>query len=70
MDVFKEINAVWSGDTVTVDREENKPKKIPVIIMGSQNHSCKYPDSCRLNTTLNPYWCMQVHDNSHNEVED
>lgn len=70
MNIFNEINTLWSGDTVTVDREEKKEKNIPVIFMDSQGHSCKDPENCRLNTTFNPYWCMQVHDNSHNEVEE
>lgn len=65
MNIFNEINAVWSGDTVTVDKQpiEEERTVIPVIYLNEKDlHSCNDPKNCKLNTSLNPYWCSTKND--------
>lgn len=37
---------------------------IPVVIISNEGHSCDNPMACRLNTTVNPFWCMTMNDRS------
>lgn len=47
------------NDSITI---EIKKRRIPVVIISDKGHSCDDPENCRLNTTLNPFWCMTVND--------
>lgn len=74
METFKELDELVAGlsnieklcDNVTIALQGDRAvvTKIPVTFMGGNCHSCKDPENCKLNTSINPYWCMTYHDQS------
>jgi hypothetical protein len=63
------INVLCDNVLVKLNGNEKEVKRIPVVIMSKSGHSCGSPETCRLNTTFNPWACMIENDHSELEIE-